>query len=169
MPLLAPLAPAGDPETLTALGLVLAESGRPDEARVVLERVFERDPRNPAARQNLALVELRSERWAEAERQARLALELNDKLPLAWNYLGVARYNLGRPGEALEAWERALEPRPRDFDVLYNLALVALETGDLDRARPALARFVAEAPPERYGPDVRKARSLLASLERAHR
>jgi len=167
--LLAPLANGGDPETLTALGLVLAESGRPDEARRVLDRVFEQDPRNPAARQNLALVELRSERWAEAERQAGLALELNGELPLAWNYLGVARYNLGRPREALEAWERALALEPQDFDVLYNLALVALEVGDLARARPALARFVAEAPPERYGPDIRKARSLLASLERARR
>lgn len=169
VPLLEPLAASGDPETLTAFGLVLAESGNPERAREVLERVFERDPRNPAARQNLALVELRSGRWAEAEHQAQLALDLNDQLPLAWNYLGVARYNLGRRNEALEAWERALELQPRDFDVLYNLALVALEAGDLDRARPALARFVAEAPPERYGPDIQKARSLLESLKRAHR
>lgn len=167
--LLQPLAPAGDPETLNALGVALAESGRPGEARSTLERVFAHDPRNPPARQNLALVALRTGNWSEAEREARRALELNDRLPLAWNYLGVALYNLGRRAEALDAWERALELRPQDFDVLYNLALVALEAGDLDRARPALARFVTEAPPERYGADIPKARALLESLDRGPR
>jgi arylsulfatase A-like enzyme/Flp pilus assembly protein TadD len=163
--LLEPLRGTGDPENLNSLGLALSEAGRQDDARAVLDEVFAHDPRNPTAHQNLALVALRSQDFGAAETQARRALALNPRLPLAWNYLGVALVNLGRVGEALDAWERALEIQPDDFDVLYNVAIVAARAGDVDRARPALRRFIAEAPPRRYGPDLDKARALLSSLE----
>jgi len=166
--LLRPLRASGDPENLNALGLALSEAGRQKEARAVLEEVSAHDARNPTAHQNLALVALRSQAFAAAEDQARRALSLNDRLPLGWNYLGVALVNLGRPGEALDAWEHALELQPNDFDVLYNLAFVSARTGDVDRARPALRRFLAEAPRARYGEDLAKARALLANLETTH-
>jgi arylsulfatase A-like enzyme/thioredoxin-like negative regulator of GroEL len=169
--LLQPLVPDGvagaDPETLNALGVALSETGRQAEARRALRRVFESDPRNPEARQNLALVALRLEEWEEARREAEQAVAANRALPLAWNYLGVALYNLGRPREALDAWEEATALDPGNYDLLYNLGLVAAEQGDLARARSALARFADGAPPERYGPDIRKARALLHELERS--
>ncbi|MFP3940604.1 MAG: tetratricopeptide repeat protein [Thermoanaerobaculia bacterium] len=155
---------AADPETLNVLGVALSEAGRQEEARATLERVFRRDPRNPEAHQNLALVALRRQDWQAARDHARRALEGNDRLPDAWNYLGVALYNLGRPAEGLEAWERALDLEPEDFDLLYNLGIVAAQTGDTARARRALERFVADAPPERYGPDIARARDLLRRL-----
>lgn len=161
---LAPLAAGGDPDDLNAYGVVLSEAGRQGDARAALERVFARDPRNPAARQNLALVALRSGAFPEAESQARLALEGNPALPLAWNYLGVSLYNQGRVGEALDAWDRALELAPEDWDVLYNSGLVAAEAGDRARARRALERFVRAAPRERYAADLPKARALLQHL-----
>jgi len=129
--------------------------------------VFDTDPRNPAARSSLALVALRTGSWTEAEAQARKALDLNDALPDAWNYLGVALYNQSRAPEALDAWDRALALDPESYDVLFNEALVAAEVGDHDRARRALERFVASAPPERYGPDLAKARALLGQMRRA--
>ncbi|HEX6200396.1 MAG TPA: sulfatase-like hydrolase/transferase, partial [Thermoanaerobaculia bacterium] len=169
--LLQPLVPDGaagaDPETLNALGVALSETGRQAEARRALRRVFESDPRNPEARQNLALVALRLEDWQEARREAEQAVAANPALPHAWNYLGVALYNLGRPREALDAWERATALDPDDYDLLYNLGLVAAEQGDLARARRALERFADGAPPERYGPDIGKARALLRELERS--
>jgi arylsulfatase A-like enzyme/Tfp pilus assembly protein PilF len=165
--LLRPLRGTGDPENLNVLGLALSEAGHQARARAVLDEVFAHDPRNPTAHQHLALVALRSQAFRDAESQARRALELNRRLPLAWNYLGVALVNLGRPGEAIDAWEQALELQPDDFDVLYNVAFVAARTGDAERARPALRRFIAQAPPERYGPDLAKARALLSNLEGA--
>ncbi|HUP24861.1 MAG TPA: hypothetical protein VNB06_18230, partial [Thermoanaerobaculia bacterium] len=70
-----------------------------------------------------------------------------------------------RTGEALRAWERALEIEPGDYDVLYNFALVAAEAGERERALGAFRRFVAEAPPARYGSDLDKARARLRALE----
>jgi tetratricopeptide (TPR) repeat protein len=167
--ILRPLATAealrDDPETLNTLGVVLSEAGRQEEARTTLERVFERDPSNPEARRNLALVALRREEWEIARREAGRALADDDRDPDAWNYLGVALYNLARPREALDAWERAAGLDPEDFDLLYNLGLVAAEQGDSARARQALRRFAEGAPRDRYGPDIGKARALLRTLE----
>lgn len=162
--LLQPRAAAGDPDDLNALGVALAEGGRPEEARRILQRVFDRDPHNPEAHQNLALASLQMGDWETARAEARTALAANERLPHAWNYLGVALYNLGRPREAVEAWERAVSLAPDDFDLLFNLGLVAAEIGNEARARSALERFVAAAPPERYEKDVARARDLLVRL-----
>lgn len=162
--LLAPLAEDGDPDALNVLGVALSEAGRQREARETLLRVFDRDPRNAQARQNLALVALRSQDFDQARREAELALEADEGLPHAWNYLGVASYNLGRPREAIAAWERAAALAPHDYDLLYNLGLVAAEQGDRARAIAALERFAQGAPPERYGPDIQKARAILRQL-----
>ncbi len=156
----------GDPDTLNVRGLVLAEAGRHQEAVRTLRRVFEHDPRNPEAHQNLARAALLREDWSAVVESARAALELNDALPLAWNYLGVALYNQRQPSAALDAWRRAVELAPSDFDLLYNLAIVSAEQGRLDEARRALRRFVDEAPPERYGPDITAARRRLEQLPR---
>lgn len=157
-------APGPDPETLNVLGVALSEAGRQTEARATLERVFREDPRNSEAHQNLALVALRREDWQAARRHAREALATNEGLSHSWNYLGVALYNLERPAEAVEAWERAVDLAPDDFDLLFNLGIVAAQIGDATRARRALERFVAGAPAERYGRDLARARDLLRRL-----
>jgi arylsulfatase A-like enzyme/Flp pilus assembly protein TadD len=162
--LISPLAESGDPDALNVLGVALSEAGRHREAREALLRVFDRDPSNPEARENLALVALRIQDFSEARRQAELAVSADEGRPLAWNYLGVAAYNLGQPREAIGAWERATALDPGNYDLLYNLGLVAAEQGDRARARAALERFVSGAPPERYAPDIAKARALLSQL-----
>ncbi len=154
-----------DPEDLNTLGFVLAEGGRLDQATAALTRSLSHDPTNPEAHQNLALVALYRQDWIEAENQASRALEQAPALNHAWNYLGVANANLGRPRRALEAWERASALVPQDFDLLYNIAIVSLQTGDRSRAAGALRRFIEGAPPERYAPDITKARGMLRQLE----
>ena len=85
-------------------------------------------------------------------------------MPGAWNSLGVVRYQTKAPADACAAWERAIELDGTQFDALYNLALVSMELGRRHAARRALERFVADAPPERYAPDLDKARALLRRL-----
>jgi arylsulfatase A-like enzyme/Tfp pilus assembly protein PilF len=164
VPLLQPLAETGDVDALNALGLILSEGGDQVQARRVLERVFDTDSRNPVTHQHLSLVALRETDWARARDEANKALELNRDLPLAWNYLGTAQYNLGSPRQALDAWDQALALEPDNLDVLYNMAVVATEFGDRDRARRALQTFITLAPSDQYGPDIQRAKDLLRQL-----
>ncbi len=157
-----------DPDTLNVLGLVLAEAGAPERAREILLRSIEIDERNPLARQNLALAAIHARDWRLCEEESRLALTLNPKLALSWNYLGLALFNQRRVDEAIEAWQRSVELDPRDLDVLYNLGSVAARSGRSELARRVLERFVRGASTPslrgRYDADVATARSLLGGL-----
>lgn len=162
--LLAPLAPSADSAVLVALGIALSDAGQQDEAARTLSRALERDPRSARAEETFGLVELRRGRLGEARSHLQRALDLDDHLPGAWNSLGVVRFRLEGAASACAAWERAVALDASQFDALFNLGLVAAESGRTDTARQALRRFVATAPPARYGPDIAKARALLGRL-----
>lgn len=164
--LLEPLESEGDPDDLNALAVALSETGHQERAREILERVLALDADNPPAHQHMALVALRQRDWRQAETRARRALDADDALPDAWNYLGVALQSQDRPREALAAWERALTLAPNDFDVLFNFGLVAAQSGDPVRARRAFERFVAEAPADRYAEDLPRVQEMLRRLPR---
>jgi tetratricopeptide (TPR) repeat protein len=77
----------------------------------------------------------------------------------------VSLNQLGEERASVEAWSRAVALDPKLYDALYNLGLVAGKSGMVREARAALERFVAEAPPAQYGPDIEKARGLLRTLK----
>ena len=155
----------GDPQSLNAYALALSEAGRQKEA-------FETSAAGPErrARRSQGLGAARPGRAAPEPLGAgpgplAPALELNRKLPLAWNNLGVALFQLGEKGEALDAWQKAVDLQPDLWDALWNLGTQAAEQGRMDQARKALERFAAGAPPARYGPDIEKARAFLQTGE----
>lgn len=161
---LAPLAKSEDPATQNALGLSLADAGRFDEAIAALDRARRSAPDDPKTLENLGIVRLRMGRPAEAKALLERALAANDQLPVSWNTLGVVRYQQHDAAGALAAWQKAVALDPRQYDALFNLGLVAAETGRHDEAREALRRFLATAPAERFGPDLEKARRWLARV-----
>ncbi|HYG63225.1 MAG TPA: sulfatase-like hydrolase/transferase [Thermoanaerobaculia bacterium] len=165
---LAPVASgSSDASVLGAYGIALSDAGRHGEAAAVLQRALSADPSNPKVLENLGIIALRMRQPAAARDHLRQALALNDRLPIAWNTLGVALYQLEGPpaaAAALDAWERAVAIDPAQYDALYNIGLVAREAGRREQARRALERFVRTAPPSRFGPDLAKARQILAGL-----
>jgi arylsulfatase A-like enzyme/tetratricopeptide (TPR) repeat protein len=153
----------GDLEARNAYALALSEAGRQEEAEAVLQRVLAVDPENAKAHEQRALVALRRGQLGAACDAARRAIELNRRLPLAWNNLGVALFQLGQVDGALDAWQSAVDLKPDLWDALWNLGTKAAERGRAGQARQALARFAAGAPPS-YAKDVAEARALLQKL-----
>ena len=109
---------------------------------------------------------LRSGDMPAAIEPLRRATSLDPSRANAWNLLGVAlERGQGDHAAALAAWQRALALAPDRFDVLYNVATVAAASGATELARESYARFVAEAPPERWGAELPRARERLRALE----
>jgi arylsulfatase A-like enzyme/Flp pilus assembly protein TadD len=153
-----------DPATRNAIGLALSITGRPEEARRMLESVLAAHPDNTRAYELLGVVAMQENQPAAAEAAVRRALSMDQRLPGAWTTLGVALYQQRRPAEAVEAWKRSVALDPAQFEALYNLGLVARELGRRDEARAALRQFAATAPPERYGSEIQKAQTLAREL-----
>ena len=158
-----------EPETLNALGIALSDAGRPADALPVFARVTELDPANAAAYQNTGIALLMMERNAEARQNLEAALRLGKRHARAWNALGVACLRLGDAKAAIDAWQKCLEINPEQYDALYNIGRVAGQVGDWKTARTALERFVATAPPKRYGRDIAQVRAALQDLGRRGR
>ncbi|HXO26626.1 MAG TPA: sulfatase-like hydrolase/transferase [Thermoanaerobaculia bacterium] len=164
---LRPLAERGGPQFLEALAQALSDAGRQQEAAAALRRALAIAPDDAAAYEEQGMVELRRERWGAARASCERALKLNDQLPRAWNYLGVALYKVGEPAAALDAWQRAVDLDGSLLDALWNLGTNAAGQGRPEQARRALVRFLELAPAKDYQVDREKARGLLRRLEAA--
>lgn len=163
---LAPLADRDDPDLLNAYGIALADSGRTGEAFDQFRRVLKIDATNAKAYQNYGIVALRAGDTEDARQHLLRALELNDRLPIALNALGVIYARERNFDAAVRAWSRAVELDPKQFDALYNVALVSGSMGRWPQAIAALDRFILTAPPERYAADIAKARGMREEARR---
>lgn len=161
---LRPMTSNGVPANRNAYAGVLSEAGRQDEAERELRALLAADAEEPKAREQMALVQLRRSRFADAKNWAEQALRVNAELPLAWNYLGVAEAQLGRPTAAVAAWQKAVELDPELWDALWNLGTTAAELGLKEQAAAALRGFAERAPKSQYGRDIERAKEMLNRL-----
>lgn len=114
-----------------------------DGARDSLERALAIDAQLVPARLALAELDLRVGHLEAALEGARALLEGRPGLDRAQRIMGEALLALGRPGEALDALERAFEQRA-DSALAVRLFETRRATGDLDRALAGLEAWVAE-------------------------
>jgi arylsulfatase A-like enzyme/Tfp pilus assembly protein PilF len=161
---LKPLAESEDPDTQNAIGILLADTGRADQALGVFDKVLQKHPDSALTLQNIGITLLKSKNAAAALDRFNRALAINEKLPRALNAKGVAQVELGDPAGAIVSWSRAAELDPRQYDALFNLGLVAGKQGKVAVARDALRRFVATAPPSLYSRDLQQARRMLQGM-----
>jgi len=100
------------PEADSNLGLCLLCDGRPADALDSLQEAVRQNPGWSIAEANLALALQRLERYDEAAEKYRQSLSHNSKQPQAWLSLGDTLIALGKPNDALDAFQKAADLQP---------------------------------------------------------
>jgi hypothetical protein len=97
-------------------GLLLAGSGKLEEARVMLARAVQKDPANVVALNNLGLVLRRLDRLDDALTAYQYALQVDATYPLTYKNLGVLLEKRGEKRAAAEAYREycRLDPGAED-------------------------------------------------------
>jgi arylsulfatase A-like enzyme/Flp pilus assembly protein TadD len=164
--LLRPYVDREDPDVLNAYGLALAGAGHAKEAYRIFDRITTIDPTNAKSQQNYGVVALQNNDAAAAHEHLQRALALNPNLPITLNTLGVLYAREGQYQAAIPAWSKAISLDRRQYDAMYNLALVAGQQHQWEVCIKALNQFISTAPPERYARDIEKARAMRTEAGR---
>ena len=124
------------PDILNNLGSVCFELNEVDAAIDAYEAAAKVDRRNPDLLANLALCYEASNRPVEADRTAKLALELQKENSLAILILGRLKMQSGEFRPALQLFDRAVDPSNSRFafSFLMNKAQCYDRLGDYDAA-----------------------------------
>ena len=163
---------AEDVEALNGLGVAYGDAGRQADAIRTFKRVLTLDATNGLAYQNLSAIVLqralasksepeRRALFADAESYARQAIDADPALPDAYTTLGVILSSVGRKGDAIESWKRAVQLDVGQFNALYNLWFELAAAGRRDEASGYGRQFVTTAPPAFFGPDIARVRAYL--------
>lgn len=101
----------------------LAQSGRTAEAKALLTRVLQIEPRQPDALQLMGLIARREGQLAAALAWFNQSLAANHAQPNAHNNLGNVLKALNRLEEAIQAYREAVRQKPDYVDAWINLGL----------------------------------------------
>lgn len=157
------LTPAAAPATQnTAQGTPAAGSQQApalDEARVqALSTILQSDPKNAGAAVQLGNVYFDAERWDDAIKWYRTAVDLDPKNPDASTDLGVSLYYTNKTEEALAQFENSLKIDPKHTKTLLNKGIVlAFGRQDIRAATDAWKQVVELAPDSPEGQAARRA------------
>ena len=119
-----------DEPALTALGLLLAESGSFDEAAHLLTNAISLAPRKAAPYKYLGMVELRRSAADRAVINLSTALALAPDDEVVLSELGTAYYLNGDMGKAVACLSKALDNDPSDEQSRYYLELARRKKND---------------------------------------
>jgi tetratricopeptide (TPR) repeat protein len=137
--LLAPLArQAGDnPDFLWVFGSVLISNGRMREGATLVEKVA-KGTQAPDAYLLAGRTLFRLNEFERAKDDLETAARLNPSLPGVYTALGMAREKMVDNKGAIEAFRRALQQDPKDFDANFGLGSLLYFERDLESARTYL-------------------------------
>jgi serine/threonine-protein kinase len=159
---------AADPTNANAhyrLGIIRGFSGRIDDGQSELAIARELEPHWAPPIANTAFLLTLAGRHADAETEARRAIEIDPAFAYARTTLGRALVGQGRYDEAIEIFRQRSTPGPRGYaDVAFALA----SAGRVDEARSELARLTALAR-QRYVPayDIAVVHAVLGDQDAA--
>jgi tetratricopeptide (TPR) repeat protein len=111
---------------------------QPQRAIDAYRESFRSNPRHAGTARTIAWLEARHERWAEAERWFRQAIELEPDDGDTWFNLGYVQDKGGRDADAIAWLRRAGELNPKNDRAWYGLGMLLARRGDHAGAAAAL-------------------------------
>lgn len=127
---------------LNNFGAVLRAVGKLDEAHRYFERALDVEPAFHEALLNAMAFYFKHERYEQALRRLRAAIEAGDRSSETYDQLGLTLFRLGLPEEAIDAFQTAIATDPDAANAWANLANVRMESGDLPGARAAIEEAI---------------------------
>ncbi len=109
-------------------------------AEEILSEVYKEVPKNVYVLSMLSYSEKKIGRLESAERHLAEAIELDQGQWTLHNNMGMLLFEKGRPKEALEKFEKALELSPKNYKVLLSQGRVLEQIGRFTDARLAYGR-----------------------------
>jgi tetratricopeptide (TPR) repeat protein len=127
------------------LGMALIRTGRAKEGLDPLEKSG-RLANNADAYLLAGATALDVAQFQRARDNLEQAVRLNPKIPGAWTWTGMARDRVSDEDGAKEAFRRALDQNPSDFEANLHLGAILYRERELEGARPYLERALAIQP-----------------------
>jgi uncharacterized protein (TIGR02466 family) len=159
-------------DTLNCYGILLMQSGRPDEAYALFRRAVASDAKQAPFQLNVARAALRIGRAEAALEASDAALELASSAN-AWLLRGVALRDLDRALDARAAFRKGAQKFPDDYALAYNLAVSEMDAGNPQAAAMQFERLLATRPNDARGwvglGNARAAAQSLDGAEAAYR
>ncbi len=135
----------GDRPLRVALGRLLVDAGRLEEARDTFAALHKAHPEEPEILYTLAMLSLQLKNWDDAERELRQLRAKGFKTDDVSYYLGQVAEARKRYAEAAE-WYRAVADGSYAEDARIRLAQVLADAGKLDEALEVARRFARDFP-----------------------
>ena len=129
---------AGHVDALNLLGIMAAQSARPQQAVGFLQRVVAQAPGHAAAHYNLGNVLRELQQWGDARLSFQRATEANPTFAEAWNALGLSLQHSDELERSLASYERAITLRADFCEAHYNRAYLL---NLLERSEDAIAAY----------------------------
>jgi tetratricopeptide (TPR) repeat protein len=121
-------------------GIVYSKRGEQEKALQDFTAALKHEPRNSAARYNLALMEAQQGKNNDAIKTYNQLIKDTPSLPQAWYNRGVLLMKNGKHKEAARDFEKVLELVPQQADACNNLALCRIAQGKYPEAWQLLHR-----------------------------
>ncbi len=126
-------------------GQIFAETHHTAEAKAAFDTAIERSPKRQAAYQNLVLLQMRENDLAAAAATLQQAIKQADHPDAFRIELAAVYERLGKPDDAIQVYDSALQIDPRSDVAANNLAMLLItykkDQPSLKRARELTQRF----------------------------
>ena len=142
-----------DPHAFHFLGVLMHQTGKSEDALLLLKQATEIEQGLTDAWCNLGNVQRDLKHFDEACQSYERALSLEPGLAEAWVGLGNLHQQTGAAADAETAYRKALKLQPGSAEACYNLGIILARTSQWDEAAGYCQQAIKLAPgrPEPYG------------------